>query len=200
MIVGFDHDDSSVYNAQVEFLKQARIPLSMSGMLYAIPKTPLHDRLVAEGRLDPADVSEFGTNVIPLKIGRQELLDGYKKVMTDLYDCDPFFARLDDLYLDGHLDVGRGRTRFWKRHRWSQFKTEGLWLLQSIGLFFRLMTHVPEAYLRREYRKRLWGFLKRRRNPGTLLLYVIHDRPSTTTPTRWRGRCRAAMSPVYNSY
>ena len=37
----------------------------MSGMLAAIPGTPLHDRLAAEGRLDRADVSEYGTNVVP---------------------------------------------------------------------------------------------------------------------------------------
>ena len=39
----------------------------MIGMLYAIPKTPLHARLAEEGRLDPADEPEFGTNVIPLQ-------------------------------------------------------------------------------------------------------------------------------------
>ena len=49
----------------------------------------------------------------------------------------------------------------------EMLKTETMWLGQAIGLFFRLMTNVPEAYLRKEYRKRLWNFLKQRRNPGT---------------------------------
>ena len=53
----------------------------MSGMLSAIPKTPLHDRLASEGRLDLADRPEFGTNVIPLQIGREELLEGYLRVL-----------------------------------------------------------------------------------------------------------------------
>ena len=73
MIVGFDNDDPSVFEAQRQFLRDSRIPMSMTGMLYAIPKTPLHDRLAAEGRLDLSDIPEFGTNVIPLNIGRQEL-------------------------------------------------------------------------------------------------------------------------------
>ena len=85
-------------------------------MLYAIPKTPLHDRLAAEGRLDPSDQPEFGTNVIPLKISREELRDGYVKVMNDLYEPEAYFGRLDDLYIDRRLDIGRARARYWKPH------------------------------------------------------------------------------------
>ena len=70
----------------------------MSGMLSAIPKTPLYDRLASEGRLDMADRPEFGTNVIPLRIGREELLDGYLRVLKELYDPEAFFARTDALF------------------------------------------------------------------------------------------------------
>ena len=66
MIMGFDNDDSTIFDRQVEFIQRSRISFSMSGMLSAIPKTPLHDRLAAEGRLDLTDPPEFGTNVIPL--------------------------------------------------------------------------------------------------------------------------------------
>jgi len=45
---------------------------AMIGMLSAIPKTPLYNRLAAEGRLDLEDESEFGTNVIPLRMTREE--------------------------------------------------------------------------------------------------------------------------------
>ena len=65
MILGFDHDDATIFDAQREFLREARIAQAMIGMLYAIPKTPLHARLAAEGRLDPDDDSPFGTNVDP---------------------------------------------------------------------------------------------------------------------------------------
>ena len=81
MIMGFDSDDSGIFDRQVEFIQNCRISFSMSGMLYAIPKTPLYDRLAAEGRLDLADKSEFGTNVIPLQMSREELLDGYIRVL-----------------------------------------------------------------------------------------------------------------------
>ena len=36
------------------------------------------------------------------------------------------------------------------------------------------MTRVPEPRLRREYRQRLWRFLKVHRRPGLVLNYVFH--------------------------
>ena len=51
MIVGFDNDDASIFEEQLRFIQDARIPVSMTGMLQAMPKTPLHDRMAKEGRL-----------------------------------------------------------------------------------------------------------------------------------------------------
>src|SRR5262249_58276241 len=59
MILGFDNDDETIFDAQREFITESRIANSMTGMLYAIPKTPLHLRLAREGRLDPSDEPEF---------------------------------------------------------------------------------------------------------------------------------------------
>ena len=78
----------------------------MIGMLYAIPKTPLYDRLAAEGRLDSADQPEFGTNVIPLQMSREELRDGYVRVLNELYDPEAYFDRTDALFLDPSFEIG----------------------------------------------------------------------------------------------
>jgi radical SAM superfamily enzyme YgiQ (UPF0313 family) len=51
MIVGFDHDDESIFEEQLRFIQEARIPVSMTGMLQAMPKTPLHERVAREGLL-----------------------------------------------------------------------------------------------------------------------------------------------------
>ena len=80
MILGFDNDDATIFDAQRAFISESHIANAMIGMLAAIPKTPLHARLLAEGRLDTADEPEFGTNVIPLKVTRGELRDGYVSV------------------------------------------------------------------------------------------------------------------------
>jgi radical SAM superfamily enzyme YgiQ (UPF0313 family) len=42
MIVGLDHDDSSIFDEQYEFLQEAHIPMAMVNGLFAAPKTPLH--------------------------------------------------------------------------------------------------------------------------------------------------------------
>ena len=126
MIMGFDNDDETIFDAQIEFVRQARIAHSMSGMLYAIAKTPLHARLAAEGRLDPSDQPEFGTNVIPLKVSREELRDGYVKVMNELYTPEAYFGRLEDLWINGNFDIGKpagpstGRSTPSRGSRWSR--------------------------------------------------------------------------------
>ena len=43
MIVGFDHDDESIFEEQLRFIQDAQIPVSMTGMLQAMPRTPLYE-------------------------------------------------------------------------------------------------------------------------------------------------------------
>jgi radical SAM superfamily enzyme YgiQ (UPF0313 family) len=173
MILGFDNDDGTIFEAQRRFITEARIANSMTGMLWAFRKTPLYDRLVAEGRIDFADEPEFGTNVIPLQITRGELRDGYVKVMSDLYEPDAYFGRLDALYVEGGLTIGRGRSRYWKRHPLNYLKWQSLWLVQSLGLYLRLMRGIPDASLRREYHRRFLNMARRRFDPGLWLFYLI---------------------------
>jgi len=51
MIVGFDTDDAKIFDDQYEFLQAAGIPIVMLGLLQAIPRTPLYERLERAGRL-----------------------------------------------------------------------------------------------------------------------------------------------------
>ena len=117
MIVGFDSDDDTIFDAQIEFLRDARILHAMLGMLHAIPKTPLHARLKAEGRLDENDTSEFGTNVIPSQLSRESLRDGYLAVMKKLYEPEGYFDRLESLFLRGNFRFGQARAKYWSEHR-----------------------------------------------------------------------------------
>ena len=199
MILGFDNDDETIFEAQREFIKDSRIANSMTGMLWAFRKTPLYDRLLAEGRLDPSDAPEFGTNVIPLKISREALRDGYIEVMNDLYTADAFFGRLDALMIDGKLNMGRGRSRYWKTHPLNFLKWQSLWLVQSIGLYYRLMTGIPEAKLRREYHRRVMNLIRKRWDPGIWLYYLIkvafHYHANTLATGMASGK-----SAIVNSY
>ena len=87
MIVGFDHDDPSIFEEQFRFIQQARIPISMTGMLNAVPKTPLHERLRAAGRLIAESVGDqfVFTNIVPGGMSRLELYEGYRALLRRLY-------------------------------------------------------------------------------------------------------------------
>jgi radical SAM superfamily enzyme YgiQ (UPF0313 family) len=173
MILGFDNDGPGVFRAQREFLHEARIAHAMVGMLHAIPKTPLHARLAREGRLDPDDRPEFGTNVIPAGMSRQELLEGYLGVLQELYEPGAFFGRLEALFLREKFAWGPGRGRYWRRHPWQGLKARAAYLVRAAVLYARLMGAVPEARLRREYRRRLARLLQVRRDPAVVVLYLI---------------------------
>jgi radical SAM superfamily enzyme YgiQ (UPF0313 family) len=173
MILGFDHDTPAIFTAQREFITEARILHAMIGMLMAIPKTPLYDRLAAEGRLDESDEPEFGTNVIPLGMTRDELCDGYVRVMQELYEPSAYFDRLEHLFLRDNFQFGQSRSAYWRRHPWAWLKGQATQLIRSAVVYRRLMRAVPEADLRDEYRRRVRRLLKQRREPATLFVYLI---------------------------
>src|SRR5262249_37727635 len=146
---------------------------AMIGMLTAIPKTPLYDRLQAEGRLDLDDESDFGTNVVPMNMTREELREGYLQLMRDVYDPDAYFERLEELYLSGNFRAGQARARYWRRHWWSGIKALTWHTAASAFLYWRLVYHAPNAHLRREYRRRIARLLKVRRDPVVLFVYRL---------------------------
>jgi radical SAM superfamily enzyme YgiQ (UPF0313 family) len=199
MILGFDNDDPSIFEAQRRFLKESRITTAMIGMLAAIPKTPLHARLARESRLDPADELEFGTNVIPLQMSRQELRDGYLKVMRDLYEPDSYFERLEELYLQKRISFNQGVVKYWRRHPWHWLKGQTRNAILAGGLFWRLMHGVREAGLRREYARRIRRLLLARPDPNLLNYYLfkcfLHYHQYTMSQQMARGK-----SKVYNSF
>ena len=95
MIVGFDNDDRAIFEDQFRFIQQARIPISMTGMLNAMPKTPLHARLKAAGRLVAESVGDqfVFTNIVPAGMSRLELYEGYGALLRRLYDYRHFRQR-----------------------------------------------------------------------------------------------------------
>lgn len=171
MIVGFDNDDPGIFEAQRRFIREARIITTMVTMLVAVPKTPLHARLKRDRRLDDADFPTYGTNVIPLRLTREELSQGYLAVMRDLYDADAYFARVEALYLDGRLRTEPVRRRF--IGPWRRFKDDLRRLLEAGIILGRLALGVGDARLRRKYLGGLWRFLKAGRDPDVLWVYAV---------------------------
>jgi radical SAM superfamily enzyme YgiQ (UPF0313 family) len=103
MIVGFDNDDPTIFDEQYDFCQKAQIPIIMNSTLNASPKTPLGDRLQAEGRMLLAEwaqddfshqVKPGATNFRPLRMTMDELMLGQKRLIRKLYEPEAFRDRL----------------------------------------------------------------------------------------------------------
>ncbi len=96
-ILGLDGDGGEVFDAQVDFIQEAGIPMAMVGLLTALRGTDLYDRLDREGRLlaeSTGNNVEIALNFVP-ELDRDTLLNGYRRVLSRLYDpgLKNYFAR-----------------------------------------------------------------------------------------------------------
>jgi radical SAM superfamily enzyme YgiQ (UPF0313 family) len=95
MIAGFDADDAAIFDEQYEFLQAAGIPFAFLSPLDAVPRTPLHKRVKAEGRLlHPYSNGVSVSNMRPLRMTTKELKDGLQRLAQKLYSPEAFTARL----------------------------------------------------------------------------------------------------------
>jgi hypothetical protein len=194
MIVGFDHDDPTVFRRQYEFLREARIVAAMAGMLSAIPKTPLYARLEAEGRLDnaAADDPKIATNVIPLKMSVETLRDGWLALMVRLYDAENYFERFDALYVQGRLPLATAKMNWLRRHKpLSYLKVQALTIIAALVMLARIWRDPRTRVDRPIYTRYLQRLLAARRPPRYLFQFAwkctLHTHFATLTRRMVRG-------------
>jgi radical SAM superfamily enzyme YgiQ (UPF0313 family) len=100
MIVGFDSDDTAIFEEQLDFLHEAGIPFTTAGVLTALERTPLHKRLGEEGRLLDWEYENMlghgaaDLNFEPMRMTKEELLEGYNWLARSLYSYKNYSRRL----------------------------------------------------------------------------------------------------------
>jgi radical SAM superfamily enzyme YgiQ (UPF0313 family) len=95
-IVGFDSDNQSIFQRQIDFIQNSGIVTAMVGMLQAPPGTRLFDRLKRENRVNSSfsgDNVNGTTNIIP-RMGLERLMVGYRSIMQQLYSPPNFYRRV----------------------------------------------------------------------------------------------------------
>lgn len=168
-IIGFDHDDETIFNTQFEFIQETGIVIAMMGLLTALPGTRLYKRLKEENRL----INESGGNNIDLninfipKMNKETLISEYKDLLVNLYSVKNYYERIfnflkeykphtDDklsknfflgflkcLYMLGIQD--KNRFYFWKLFFTCVFKyPKSLSKVLTQAIFF---THFEEFFL-----------------------------------------------------
>jgi radical SAM superfamily enzyme YgiQ (UPF0313 family) len=102
-ILGFDNDPPTIFDTLVRFIEDTRIIIAMVGVLNAPPGTRLYHRLLEEGRILSRFIgnnTDISTNIIP-KMGFETLIEGYKKVIRELYSVKNYYRRVST-FLDDY--------------------------------------------------------------------------------------------------
>lgn len=90
IILGFDTDTPETVDHILEFIRLSQIPMLTINLLYALPKTPLWNRLQAEGRI----VSETGRESnIEFLIPYEEVLAMWDRCITAAYEPNFLYER-----------------------------------------------------------------------------------------------------------
>jgi radical SAM superfamily enzyme YgiQ (UPF0313 family) len=146
-IVGFDSDEPSIFQRQINFIQQSGIVSAMVGLLNAPKNTKLHQQMKEENRLttmSSGSNTDFSMNFIP-RMNKDELLEGYRNILKNIYAEKPYYKRVRKLlltyrrppaksrrieigYIKGFLRsviimgiAGRGRLQYWKLLIWTLF-------------------------------------------------------------------------------
>jgi radical SAM superfamily enzyme YgiQ (UPF0313 family) len=147
-IIGFDHDKPDIFKRQFEFIQRSGVGTAMVGLLMALPRTRLYERLMKEGRIETESTGNNTQAVLNFKpkLSREFLQTGYRELMKKLYEPQVYYQRVRT-FLQNHRPGGPGQ-------RLGRVDIEALlksfWLL---GIWHRG---------RRAYWRLCWGTLLRR--------------------------------------
>ncbi len=106
-----DDDDERAFDAQIDFIREAGIPMAMAGLLNVLKGTDLYKRLKRENRLLDEPTGTGGTVIANLsgvnvnlnfkpEMDPEILFEGYRRVITTLYDptLENYFTRCLTLF------------------------------------------------------------------------------------------------------
>jgi hypothetical protein len=90
IIMGLDTDTAETPQAIIDFVEESQIPLLTVNLLYALPQTPLYDRMQKAGRL-VAD--EHRDSNIAFLEPYEEVVGRWQKVVSTIYEPASLYAR-----------------------------------------------------------------------------------------------------------
>jgi radical SAM superfamily enzyme YgiQ (UPF0313 family) len=95
-IVGFDSDPPSIFEQQIRFIQRIGVVTAMVGLLHAVPRTPLYQRLMEQGRIlknSTGNNTDGTLNFIP-KMDVQLLMNGYRQIVETIYQPRQYYERI----------------------------------------------------------------------------------------------------------
>jgi radical SAM superfamily enzyme YgiQ (UPF0313 family) len=90
IILGLDTDTRGTGRQILDFVDQSQIPMLTINLLQALPRTPLWDRLAAEGRLVEDPLRESN---VRFRLPYDEVVDTWRRCMAEAYAPERVFRR-----------------------------------------------------------------------------------------------------------
>ncbi|HSE04196.1 MAG TPA: B12-binding domain-containing radical SAM protein [Methylomirabilota bacterium] len=142
IILGLDTDTEATADHLIEFIEASRIPMLTINILYALPKTPLWDRLAAEGRIHPDGDRE--SNVV-FRLPEPTVLAMWRRCIAAAYAPEAIYRRF----------AHQLAHTFAKRPAYprSPHRASGRNVLSGLALLARIVWRIG---VRGDYRRTFW--------------------------------------------
>ncbi len=146
IILGLDTDSEATAGHLIEFIEASRIPMLTINILYALPKTPLWDRLAREGRihLDPGPDGGRESNVV-FRLPEETVLEMWRRCIAAAYAPEAIYRRF--AHNLAHTFAKRPPyPRSWHRASWRN-------VVSGLALLGRIVWRIG---VRGDYRGTFW--------------------------------------------
>jgi radical SAM superfamily enzyme YgiQ (UPF0313 family) len=169
-IVGFDHDDESIFARQIKFIQETGVVTAMVGLLNALPNTKLWHRLKSENRLadnSSGDNTDGSLNFIP-RMDRAKLIEGYNRLVKTIYSPRYYYQRVNE-FLKTYKPTPIIRKN---KYSWQRLKA----FMKSVLYIGILGNGVSQWYYWKLMLKSLIFYRKSFAEAMTLIVYGYHFR------------------------
>jgi radical SAM superfamily enzyme YgiQ (UPF0313 family) len=146
IILGLDTDRETTADDLIAFIEASQIPMLTINVLYALPRTPLWDRLAAAGRLHPEDGPDGGreSNVV-FRLPEATVLDMWRRCIGAAYAPEAIYRRF----------AHNLAHTFAKRPRYPRSPHRASWrnAISGLALLGRVLWRIG---VRGDYRRTFW--------------------------------------------
>ncbi|HVO17500.1 MAG TPA: radical SAM protein [Alphaproteobacteria bacterium] len=142
IIMGLDTDGPETGRAIRSFIDISNIPLLTINLLYALPRTPLHERLAGEGRLLSDDEAAGRVSNVRFRLPYDDVVRQWYDTVTDAYRPDKLLAR----FRHQTRTTYARRLAVPRKPSWAQIR-------RGLGVLARIFWHCG---MRRGWRRAFW--------------------------------------------
>lgn len=155
-MIGFDHDDLSIFKKHFDFFSELGIAIVSVYPLLAFDGTPLKTRMIEEGRYIDRNATLFGkgqnfnmlnaSNIIPKNMSVEQLQNGILWLLKELYNSENYIERFNIFFKDFEKSDKKREIAISKT--FLDFAAIGIVLRLTRFLLFRATSSEKDAFFK----------------------------------------------------